>query len=42
VRVTFVVNEGQRTGIAAINFTGNNSYQRRHAQERHQDARDAS
>lgn len=24
-RVTFVVNEGQRTGIAAINFTGNNS-----------------
>ena len=25
VRLTFVVNEGQRTGIAAINFTGNNS-----------------
>jgi outer membrane protein insertion porin family len=25
VRVTFVVNEGERTGIAAINFTGNNS-----------------
>lgn len=24
-RITFVVNEGQRTGIAAINFTGNNS-----------------
>jgi outer membrane protein insertion porin family len=24
-RVTFDVNEGQRTGIAAINFTGNNS-----------------
>lgn len=24
-RVTFVVNEGERTGIAAINFTGNNS-----------------
>lgn len=23
--ITFVVNEGQRTGIAAINFTGNNS-----------------
>jgi outer membrane protein insertion porin family len=26
VRVTFVVDEGQRTGIAAINFTGNNAY----------------
>ena len=25
VRVTFVVNEGNRAGIAAINFTGNNS-----------------
>ena len=25
VRVTFVVNEGDRAGIAAINFTGNNS-----------------
>ncbi len=25
VRVTFVINEGQRVGIAAINFTGNNS-----------------
>jgi outer membrane protein insertion porin family len=25
VRVTFVVNEGERAGIAAINFTGNNS-----------------
>ncbi|HHY50008.1 MAG TPA: outer membrane protein assembly factor BamA [Alphaproteobacteria bacterium] len=25
VRVTFVINEGQRSGIAAINFTGNNS-----------------
>jgi outer membrane protein insertion porin family len=25
VVVTFVVNEGERTGIAAINFTGNNS-----------------
>jgi len=24
-RITFVVNEGERTGIAAINFTGNNS-----------------
>lgn len=24
-RVTFVINEGQRTGIAGINFTGNNS-----------------
>jgi outer membrane protein insertion porin family len=24
-RITFVVNEGARTGIAAINFTGNNS-----------------
>lgn len=24
-RVIFVINEGQRTGIAAINFTGNNS-----------------
>lgn len=24
-RLTFVVNEGERTGIAAINFTGNNS-----------------
>lgn len=24
-RITFVVNEGQRTGIAAINFTGNNA-----------------
>lgn len=24
-RIIFVVNEGQRTGIAAINFTGNNS-----------------
>ncbi len=24
-RVTFVINEGQRSGIAAINFTGNNS-----------------
>lgn len=27
VRVTFVVNEGNRAGIAAINFTGNNSIQ---------------
>ena len=26
VRVTFTVNEGQRAGIAAINFTGNNAY----------------
>jgi len=26
VRVTFVVDEGQRTGIAAINFTGNNAF----------------
>jgi outer membrane protein insertion porin family len=25
VRLTFVVNEGERAGIAAINFTGNNS-----------------
>ncbi len=25
VRVTFVVNEGERAGIAAINFTGNNA-----------------
>jgi len=25
VRVTFVINEGERAGIAAINFTGNNS-----------------
>jgi outer membrane protein insertion porin family len=25
VRVTFVIDEGQRSGIAAINFTGNNS-----------------
>ncbi|WP_375450961.1 outer membrane protein assembly factor BamA [uncultured Devosia sp.] len=25
IRVTFVVNEGERAGIAAINFTGNNS-----------------
>ena len=25
VRVTFVINEGNRAGIAAINFTGNNS-----------------
>src|SRR6187402_3120831 len=25
VRVTFVVDEGDRTGIAAINFTGNNA-----------------
>lgn len=25
IRVTYVVNEGQRSGIAAINFTGNNS-----------------
>src|SRR5687767_7986692 len=25
VRVIFVVNEGERAGIAAINFTGNNS-----------------
>ena len=24
-RITFVVNEGKRTGIAAINFTGNNA-----------------
>jgi len=24
-RITFVINEGERTGIAAINFTGNNS-----------------
>lgn len=24
-RITFVVNEGERTGIAAVNFTGNNS-----------------
>ncbi|MBK8082922.1 MAG: outer membrane protein assembly factor BamA [Devosia sp.] len=24
-RVTFVVNEGERTGIAAVNFTGNNA-----------------
>ncbi|MGK2229832.1 POTRA domain-containing protein, partial [Devosia sp.] len=27
VRVIFVVNEGDRAGIAAINFTGNNSIQ---------------
>ncbi len=26
VRVTFVVNEGDRAGIAAINFTGNNAF----------------
>jgi outer membrane protein insertion porin family len=26
VRLTFVINEGQRSGIAAINFTGNNAY----------------
>ena len=26
VRVTFVVNEGSRAGIAAINFTGNNAF----------------
>ncbi len=25
VRITFVINEGERVGIAAINFTGNNS-----------------
>jgi len=25
-RVTFVINEGQRSGIAAINFTGNNAF----------------
>lgn len=26
VRVTFVINEGQRSGITAINFTGNNAF----------------
>ena len=26
VRVTFVINEGERAGIAAINFTGNNAF----------------
>ncbi|MDB5621792.1 MAG: bamA [Devosia sp.] len=26
VRITFVINEGERAGIAAINFTGNNAF----------------
>ena len=39
MRVVFVINEGTRTGIAAINFTGNNSISAWYAEVGHPHAR---